>query len=476
MATRGESRKATIVKILLVLVAWSGLVVSLPVQNQLGLQAARQSSADSILFYREGVFGTVSVSINPRNIKILKINGVGEVPTDYDSMRAFRMLAYLPFMIHDNPRSLLSIAFGGGITFGSIANTRIPRMKCVEICKDVLDATHPASFDSWVLYTEEFYRSCRKKLNPGGIMAQWIPLHGLSVSDYQSILKTFASVFDYTQLYLANAYSIIIGSRKPLALKPENFSKWTTQESRIRKELRNIHVTTLSDLNHCLLLSDSPLRQFAATGTISKDAFSPLQFAELRSLNRENTLEDNLSALLKFRQQHHLKNPRLDAYLNARILAERGEIPQVLEFIETLDEGVKSPEVQELKHRILLEIAIQRTPDLLRNKNTPTIIETLKSYSERFPKEGYFQSLLGYVYFKQGQHQQAGDMIRKSIRLSPWNRSVQKIALNVLSSLSDHPGTLEAVQNLLRMDPGHPKYKILQAEIKAKTGRHSTGK
>ena len=518
VATRGESRKAAIVKILLVLVAWSGLVVSLPVQNQLGIQAARQSEADSILFYREGVFGTVSVSINPRNIKILKINGVGEVPTDYDSMRAFRMLAYLPFMIHDNPRSLLSIAFGGGITFGSIANTRLPRMKCVEICKDVLDAahlyeqennrvisrekgnilvrdgrtyirntretfdiitsdaTHPASFDSWVLYTEEFYRSCSKKLNRGGIMAQWIPLHGLSVSDYQSVLKTFASVFDYTQLYLANAYSIIIGSQEPLDLKPENFIKWTSRESRIRTELRDIHITTLSDLNHCLLLSGASLRQFAATGTVSRDAFSPLQFAELRSLNRENTLEDNLSALLKFRQQHHLKNPRLDAYLNARILAERGEIPQALEFIETLDKGVKSPEVQELKHRILLEIAIKRTPELLKNKNTTTIIDTLKNYSERFPGEGYFQSLLGYVYFKQGQHQEAGDMIRTSIRLSPWNRSVQKIALNVLSSLSDHTGTLEAVQNLLRMDPGNQKYTNLQAEIRAKTGRHSTEK
>lgn len=59
---------------------------------------------------------------------------------------------------------------------------------------------------------------------------------------------------------------------------------------------------------------------------------------------------------------------------------------------------------------------------------------------------------------------------------SPWNRSVQKIALTVLCSLSDHPGILEAVQNLLRMDPGNPKYKNLQAEIRTKTGRHSTEK
>lgn len=504
------NRKNHFIKTALVLLVWLGLSVTIPVHNQLGLRAARQSESDSILFYREGVFGTVSVSINTRNIKILKINGVGEVPTDYDSMRAFRMLAYLPFMIHENPRSLLSIAFGGGITFGSIANTGLPRMKCIEICGDVLDAahlfepennrvrqrmedkiliqdgrtyirntrehfdiitsdaTHPASFDSWVLYTREFYRSCREKLHPGGIMAQWIPLHGLSVADYRSVLKTFSSVFDYTQLYLANAYSIIIGSREPLALKTGALERWIAREPRIGKELRKIHVTSLSDLSQCLLLSNSSLRQFAVDAEISRDAFSPLQFAELRSLNRENTLDDNLSALLEYRQRKGMRNPGLDAYLEARILAERNQIPRALEFIETLDSRLKNPQIQELKNRILLEMAIRRIPELLKDKNVSFIIETLKGWIKRFPDEGTFYGLLGYFRFGRGQTRQAGDLARKSIRLSPWNRSAQKIALNIFISLKDYSGIMEALQNLLRIEPGNSKYKKLQAEFSTK--------
>ena len=71
-------------------------------------------------------------------------------------------------------------------------------------------------------------------------MAQWIPLHGLSVNDYRSVLKTFSSVFGHTRLYLANAYSIIIGSRQPILLKPGRLDHWMKRSGRIRKELEEI--------------------------------------------------------------------------------------------------------------------------------------------------------------------------------------------------------------------------------------------
>ena len=52
----------------------------------------------------------------------------------------------------------------------------------------ICDATHPGTADSWVLYTEEFYRLCRGRVGPDGLVAQWLPLHGLSVEDYKMIL------------------------------------------------------------------------------------------------------------------------------------------------------------------------------------------------------------------------------------------------------------------------------------------------
>ncbi|MGE5557788.1 MAG: spermidine synthase [Bacillota bacterium] len=45
----------------------------------------------------------------------------------------------------------------------------------------VSDSTHPGSFDSWALYTRDFYRQCSAKLREGGVMVQWLPLHARSV-------------------------------------------------------------------------------------------------------------------------------------------------------------------------------------------------------------------------------------------------------------------------------------------------------
>ncbi|MCK4837011.1 MAG: hypothetical protein KAT17_10245, partial [Candidatus Aminicenantes bacterium] len=505
--SRRENKKVNIIKPSLLILTWTLLIFILPVHNQLGKKAARQSPADVILYYREGVFGTVSVSINKENIKMLKINGVGEVPTDHDSMRAFRMLAYLPFMIHDNPQSLLSIAFGGGITFGSIANTKLPDLKCVEICKDVLaaapyyrkennrvyenkkvqiiigdgrhysqntreqfdiitsDATHPASFDSWVLYTREFYTYCKKKLKSGGVMAQWVPLHGLSITDYKTILKTFSGVFKHTNLYLANAYTIIIGSQDKIALKNGHFKRWAIGNKKIQQELCRININSLADIQNCLLLTDQYLHKFVKNSPVSTDAFSPLQFAELRSLESNRTVIDNLSALLNFRAKERLWNFGLDPYMRARILAEEGAISRTLDYINVIDPKVNNNELQFLKLKILKEMAIRDTPSLLRENDRTLVVKRLKTYIDLFPREGYFYSLLGHMYFIQKKTGPATDLIVKSIRLSPWNPAVQKIALNFFITRNRFKDALPVVKRLRKIEPMNKTYSDLQNKI-----------
>ena len=51
--------------------------------------------------------------------RLLRVNGAGEVPTDIDSIRTFRLLGNLPLLLHSGtPAEVLVIAFGGGITLG----------------------------------------------------------------------------------------------------------------------------------------------------------------------------------------------------------------------------------------------------------------------------------------------------------------------------------------------------------------------
>ena len=213
-----------------------------------------------LVYYREGTAGTVTVQQMSHGNRILKVNGMGEVPTDHASIKIFRLLGNLPMILHSDPRQVLVIAFGGGITLNSVLLHQPERVDCVEVVPGVVeaadffarynnyvfnrvgtdrlrlihgdgrnhvmrtperydiiiaDATHPGTADSWVLYTEEFYQLCRRRLKKEGFIAQWIPLHGLAVADYEMLLRTFRAVFPHATLWLTDKYSIVLGANQP---------------------------------------------------------------------------------------------------------------------------------------------------------------------------------------------------------------------------------------------------------------------
>lgn len=65
----------------------------------------------------------------------------------------------------------------------------------------IMDSTHPRAYDSWILYTEEFYENVKKRLLPGGVFAQWAPALGCMQGDlFRIVLNTYRRAFP--QLYL----------------------------------------------------------------------------------------------------------------------------------------------------------------------------------------------------------------------------------------------------------------------------------
>jgi tetratricopeptide (TPR) repeat protein len=70
------------------------------------------------------------------------------------------------------------------------------------------------------LYSKEFYLSCKKSLNPGGIVAQWIPFYNSGVDDVWSMVRTFVEVFEYAHFFLSDDDGIIIGSNRPITVDP----------------------------------------------------------------------------------------------------------------------------------------------------------------------------------------------------------------------------------------------------------------
>jgi spermidine synthase len=513
-----SGRRATNLRPVVLVSSLAALLAAvLPVTDGLGLLRAKQSPADAILLYREGVHGTVSVAIDRKNVRVLKINGTDEVPTDHDSLRAFRMLAYLPFMAHPGPRSILAVAFGGGITLGSVANTAIPRIHCVEICPDVLaaapwyleenngvwrnprvhiflqdgrsfiqntresydiiisDSTHPVSYDSWVLYTREFYEQCLARLPADGLMAQWIPLHDLTPSDYRIILQTFAAVFPHCRLYFTGSYSIVLGSRRALALTRGNFLYWTGSKERIKEELAQVGIRALDDLEECLLFQDDEFRRFAARAAVSTDSHCPIQFAALRSAGSTSSLGDLLAAFADFLAPRPASS-RLLAQIRARRLIKIDKAQEALAYLRGLEPGERSTESHYLLHEIEKEMALQEVSARFRKMDAGEALAKLQYYAGQFPDQGYFRAVWGYLHFKRKDWAQAREHAAAALRLSPWDATIQKMVLPMALSMGDASLAGRAIANLRRIAPDNRQYTELQKQAREFLARESAPK
>jgi len=190
------------------------------------------------LFVGEGINSSVVIT-ERRDQRFFYVSGKSEASTALLDMRLQRMMGHIPALIHPGPRSVLVVGFGAGVTAGSFVT--YPEVGSIVICElesmippasdeffgkenyHVLrdsrthvvndDARHfilttPDRFDvittdpihPWVkgtstLYSKEYYELAKSHLNPGGVVAQWLPIYESDEETVRTELATFFSVF-----------------------------------------------------------------------------------------------------------------------------------------------------------------------------------------------------------------------------------------------------------------------------------------
>ncbi|MEX2317391.1 MAG: hypothetical protein WD669_09585, partial [Pirellulales bacterium] len=204
------------------------------------------------LYMGEGVNVTVAVTASSR-YRTRSFHGGGKVQasTDPADMRLQRMLGHIPALVHKDPKTVLVVACGAGVTAGSFIPH--PEVKEIVICdieplvpnvvtpffkKANFDVVGPANrkspenpdgrvtviiddgrhyirtldpnktfdvitsdpIDPWVkgcaaLNTVEYYEMCKKHLAPGGVMALWMPIYESREESLKSVIGTFFKVF-----------------------------------------------------------------------------------------------------------------------------------------------------------------------------------------------------------------------------------------------------------------------------------------
>jgi len=193
----------------------------------------------------EGMNASVAVSEWPTGVRTFHVSGKVEASTAPMDMRLQAMLGHIPALLHPQPRSVLIVGFGAGITAGSFLP--YPSIERVVICEieplipkvvsryfrtqnhhvlddsrtqviyddarhfilttrekfDIItsDPVHPWVKGAATLYTKEYFDLVRKHLNPGGLVTQWVPLYESNPAVVKSEIATFLDAFPHTSIW-----------------------------------------------------------------------------------------------------------------------------------------------------------------------------------------------------------------------------------------------------------------------------------
>jgi len=245
------------------------------------LAESTQARSTKVRFVHEGRAATVTVldQMDPKRgtYRDMYLNGVEEASTRYWHTQLFKLLGIFPVLVHesDQPKEVLVIAFGAGITAGSVlASDQVSSLDVVDLNPDVeeinnlfeevngdvfhqprfhfhnddgrnylvtsskrydviiSDSTHPRAYDSWILYTEEFYRDVKEHLLPGGVFAQWVPVLGSMQGDLIRIhLNTFRRVFPNSTFWYVygSDQAFLLATPEPFSLDAERLQRQLDQ-------------------------------------------------------------------------------------------------------------------------------------------------------------------------------------------------------------------------------------------------------
>ena len=289
---------------------------SLPDDINRRLSASYMPKDHETIFYREGVEGTVAVSQPAGGTdgadRVLWINRVQATTSIERGVKMNRLQGALPLLFDRDPKRVLFMCFGSGITCGTLALTDFDRIDAVEICPEVLEAAplfakdnlgvleRPGirfvvddarnfllttretydviTFEPMPLalagvsnfYTEDYYRRCLARLVPGGVVSQWVPLHSLNAEVVASLVFTFTRVFPEYCAFFVNADLFLMGSDRPLRLDLDAARRRLARPE-LAAALAAVDLGDPVEVMGSFLMDKAAVDRFAAGGRVMRD-------------------------------------------------------------------------------------------------------------------------------------------------------------------------------------------------------------
>src|SRR5579871_1248541 len=296
---------------------------------------AEQLDVTKILFRGEGMNSSVLISERSGQ-RSFYVSGKSEASTAPGDMRLERMMGDVPALIHSNPRSILIVGFGAGVTAGSFVP--YPEVEKIVICElermippastqffgpqnygvmndertrivyddarhyilttpekyDVIttDPIHPWVKGTSTLYSKEYYELAKSHLNPHGVVAQWLPIYESDEETVKTELATFFRVFPEATVwsnYLdGDGYDLVLVGRADSApIDVDGLQQRLDQSaySRVSASLAEVGYRSAADLMAAYGGRAPDLQSFLVNAPINEDLNLRLQYMAGLGLN-----------------------------------------------------------------------------------------------------------------------------------------------------------------------------------------------
>ncbi|MBV9401642.1 MAG: fused MFS/spermidine synthase [Bryobacterales bacterium] len=305
-----------------------------------------------ILYTAEGRNSSVAISRWYNGATYVNVNGHVEATTEIYDMKLQRMVGHLPALLHPNPKSVLGIGFGAGVSAGTF--TRYPGIEHITVCeiepvipptstryfgpqnysvmlnpktrivyddarhyvlttRDKYDIIASDPLDVFVkgtaaLYSKEYFDVVKQHLNPGGMFTLYVPLYESDEKTVRSELATFFASFPYGSVWAntrdGQGYDMVfMGQADPLKIDLDEIqARWNRPDyAPVVQSLREVGIPSIIDLFGTYTGGLSDLGEWTKGSDINTDKDLRLQYIAGWGINSQ--LEDYIyRQMLRYRR------------------------------------------------------------------------------------------------------------------------------------------------------------------------------
>jgi len=306
-----------------------------------------------VIHFEEDAQATISVEEvkdTRGDWRSISLNGVNVAGTGIDLLAVQKMQGHLPLLVHGHARSVLHIGFGSGGTAHAVSMyPEVEEIRVAEISPGVIrtsarffkdinktfwetddrvkitycdgrnfvlaapvkfdvilsDSIHPRYSGNGSLYTREYYELCRRKLNPGGIVSQWLPFYSLTDENLRMIFKSFQAVFPETYVFYVNStinpFTVVLGRVEGEKIDVARMAELLAIPT-VQADLAEIGQTDPVALLDNFLFGRKELERYVQGVPFHTDDWPAVEYFSSKLLSRTFSWRDNFDVLLEHRE------------------------------------------------------------------------------------------------------------------------------------------------------------------------------